>query len=194
MYKLRAETTREWVECVLDDFDTFLLDHAAAERKAAAASEHFAVRYRDKPELIDAMLRIAREELEHFHQVFHLIHERGGMLGPDEKDPYVNRLLEEARTSGEKRLLDRLLIGSLIEYRGCERFALLSRGLDNRGAEEELVVFYRNLAADDSRHRTVYFEMAHRYFEDSTVDERLEMFLDLEADIIRDLAIRPALH
>jgi tRNA-(ms[2]io[6]A)-hydroxylase len=194
MYKLRTDTEPAWAECVLDDFETFLVDHAAEERKAGAVAKHFAVRYHDKAELIDVMLGVAREELEHFHQVFRLLRDRGCTLGADEKDPYANALLDEAHSSGERRLLDRLLIGSIAEYRGCERFALLSRKMDERGADQELVDFYSDLAADDSRHRTIYYEMATRYFDPERVDERLDTLLDLEAEIVDDLPVRPALH
>ncbi|MFB6351914.1 MAG: tRNA isopentenyl-2-thiomethyl-A-37 hydroxylase MiaE [Bradymonadaceae bacterium] len=194
MYKLRADTPDAWAQCVVDNFDEFLLEHAAAERKAGAAAKHFAVRYRDKPELIDVMLEIAIEELEHFRQVFHLLRDRGQTLGEDAKNPYMNRLLGHARSSGLERMLDRLLIGSITEYRGCERFAILSRKLEGDNADEELVVFYRDLAADDSRHRAAYYEMACRYVDDDRVDARLDAFLDREAEIVEDLGVRPALH
>lgn len=194
MYELRAETSEAWADCVVEQFDAFLVDHAAAERKAGSVAQHFAVRYHDKPELIDAMLEVAKDELEHFHQVFRLIRRRGGQLGPDEEDPYANALLEEAQSGGPGRLLDRLVVGSISEYRGCERFALLSRRLDAEGADPELVDFYRGLAADDSRHRTIYIDQARRYFDDERVDGRLECFLDLEAEVVRQLEPRPALH
>ena len=31
-----APSSDDWLQCVLDDFDTFLIDHAANERKASA--------------------------------------------------------------------------------------------------------------------------------------------------------------
>lgn len=194
MYQLRFDTPDTWVQCVLEHFEDFLLDHAACERKAGSTAEHFAVRYRDKPELIDTMLEIAKEEIEHFHDVCRLLWERGCDLGPDEPDPYINPLMEEAHSSGERRLLDRLLIGSISEYRGCERFALLSRSLDERGAGSELVAFYEDLAADDSRHRQQYYNLARLYFEESRIEARLDTWLDCEAEVVRQLEIRPALH
>jgi len=193
MYKLRADTADSWADCVVEHFDDFLVEHAAAERKAGAAAKHFAVRYHDKPELIDVMLEIATEELEHFHQVFRIIRDRGNTLGADEKNPYINRLLDAARSGGQERLLDRLLIGSITEYRGCERFALVSRKLEVIDADDDLVDFYCDLAADDSRHRAAYHEMACRYFDDDRVEARLEAFLDREAEIVDELGIRPAL-
>mgnify|MGYP006304253693 CR=1 FL=1 len=194
MYKLKTETDPAWADHVIDHFDEFLVNHASCERKVGAAAKHFAVRYHDKPELIDKMLELAREELEHFHQVFRLLRERGGTLGPDQKDPYVNGLLSEAKSGGPQRLLDRLLVGSIFEYRGCERFALLYRRLRARDANPELVEFYKDLAADDSRHRQVFLDLAERYFDKETVDQRLEEFLEIEDQLMNELPLRATLY
>ena len=35
MFELKYETPFEWTEAVLADFDGFLIDHAAAEKKAS---------------------------------------------------------------------------------------------------------------------------------------------------------------
>lgn len=192
MFKLRAETPHEWAEYVADHLDEFLVDHAACERKASANAMHFVVRYPDRIELIDQMIEIAREELEHFHQVFHLLRERGVELGSDERDPYVNALLGSVRNGRETRLLDRLLLGSIIEYRGCERFAMLGRLLQAR--DHELGDFYVELAASESRHRTDFLDAARVYFDDEEVDARLDELLDREAAIVEDLPVRAALH
>lgn len=194
MFKLRADTAPEWATHVADHLDKFLIDHAACERKASANAMHFVVRYPDKPDIVDAMVEVAREELEHFHQVFHIMQARGVQLAADEPDPYVNRLLKPARGGGQQRLLDRLLLGSIIEYRGCERFAMLARALAQRPGEEELSTFYKELAASESKHRGDFYELALAYFDAKVVEERLDFFLDLEADAVESLPIRAALH
>jgi tRNA-(ms[2]io[6]A)-hydroxylase len=191
-FKLRAETPASWAEYVAEHLDDFLVDHAACERKASANAMHFVVRYPDRTELVDRMIEIAREELEHFHQVFRLMTERGVGLGADEKDPYVNKLLKGVRNGRETRLLDRLLLGSIIEFRGCERFAMLGRLLQSRG--HALGDFYVELAASESRHRTDFLEVARLYFDHDAVDARLDELLDREAAIVEDLPIRAALH
>ena len=195
MYKLEIETPEAWVDCVLESFDAFLIDHAACERKAGAAAEHYAVRYHDKPELIDTTLTLAEDELAHFHEVFRWLRRRELQLGPDRREPYINQLLEEAHSSGQRRLLDRLLIGSVTEYRGCERFALLARHLPNGDVEpaDALANFYKQLAADDSRHRTMYLEMAHHYFDAQEVEARLQMWLDREKTVLESLPLEPRL-
>ena len=50
MLNLRCESPTAWVEAVMADFDTFLIDHAACERKASAAALSFVVRYPDRSE------------------------------------------------------------------------------------------------------------------------------------------------
>ncbi len=194
MYKLRQETPDAWAEYVADHLDDFLPDHAAAERKASANAMHMVVRYSDRLDLVDAMIEVAREELEHYHQVFHLMRERGISLAPDEPDPYVNDLLTHSRQTGGDRMLDRLLLGSIIEFRGCERFAMLGHEFEKRPELQKLGDFYRELAASESKHRGDFYELALQYFPKEQAEERLDEFLDVEARIVEELPIRAALH
>lgn len=192
MFKLRADTSPQWATFVADHLDEFLVDHAACERKASANAMHFVVRYPDRVELVAKMIEVAREELEHFDLVFAIMRERGLSLAPDERDPYVNELLEQVRNGRDTRFLDRLLLGSIIEYRGCERFALLARELAARG--DDLAEFYREIAASESRHRGDFHEMAMLYFDEAEVAARLDELLEMEAAIVEKLPIRAALH
>jgi tRNA isopentenyl-2-thiomethyl-A-37 hydroxylase MiaE len=66
--KLKLATAPAWVAAVLGDFDAFLLDHAACERKASAAALAFVAHYPDRPELVAGRGALAREELEHFQR------------------------------------------------------------------------------------------------------------------------------
>lgn len=191
-FKLRADTAADWGDYIADNLDGFLVDHAACERKAAANAMHFVVRYPDRYELVDRMIHIAREEMEHFHQVFHLMRDRKLQLGSDEPDPYVNALLKHVRNGRDTRFLDRLILGSIIEYRGCERFAMLGQALTDRG--DELGEFYRELAASESKHRGDFIDMAELYFPIDDVKSRLSELLDVEAEIVEALPHRPALH
>ncbi len=194
MYKLRADTPPEWATHVVDNLNEFLPDHAAAERKASANAMHMVVRYSDKLDMVDAMIEVAREELEHYHQVFHLMRERGVALQPDEPDPYVNALLTHSRQTGGDRFLDRLLLGSIIEYRGCERFAMIGRELTERSDDPALGEFYRDLAASEAKHRGDFYELALQYFPQDDAESRLDEFLDVEAEVVEELPIRAALH
>jgi tRNA-(ms[2]io[6]A)-hydroxylase len=187
---LKAATSPQWVTTVLEGFDAFLLDHAACERKASATALTFVSHYPDRRLLVDTMVDLAREELDHFAQVYRLLADRGLTLGPDRKDPYVNRLAAEFRKGSEVYFLDRLLVCGIVEARACERFGLLSRALPPGPVRD----FYRDLTASEARHRGLYVRLAGEYFESAEVDERLEELLTIEADVLRKLPLRPAMH
>ncbi len=46
--ELKCATDPAWVQTVLDDFDTFLADHANCERKASALAMSLIVRFPDR--------------------------------------------------------------------------------------------------------------------------------------------------
>lgn len=187
---LRYSTSHDWTQCVLDNFDTFLADHAACERKASAVGLSFVVRYPDRAALIDPMILFAREELEHFHQVVRLMQKRNLTLPPDETDPYVNALMQEVRFGREERFLDRLLVSGVIEARGTERLSMLAEALE----EAELKAFYHRLAKAEYHHLHLFYHLAKRFFPETTVEARLDFWLSLEANIAQTLPIRPAVH
>src|SRR5688572_10064028 len=101
MLELQVATPPEWAKFAIQDFDAFLLDHASCERKASAVGMSFVVRYPDRTDLIEPMIQFAREELDHFHQVYRLIAERGLTLANDEADPYVNLMMGHVRFGRE---------------------------------------------------------------------------------------------
>jgi tRNA-(ms[2]io[6]A)-hydroxylase len=190
MVALRTTSSSVWLSTVLADFDTFLLDHAAAERKASAAALSLIAHYPDRRELVAAMMDLAREELEHFYQVYRRIEERGLVLGPDGKDPYLKAMRGEIRSGREDYFLDRLLVSGVVEARGCERFGMIARAL----SDPPLRSFYREISASEARHGTLFIDLARVYFSQASVDGRLAELLDAEAKIVDGLTIRPAIH
>lgn len=188
--ELRVFTSRDWVTCVLEQFDLFLIDHASCERKASAVGMSFVVRYPDRPALIEPMINFAREELEHFHQVYRLIARRGLFLLPDEQDPYVNNLMKHVRFGREERFLDRLLVSGVIEARGTEKLALLAKALP----DPDLQTFYHKLARAEESHKHLFYKVAQMFFKKEQVDNRLDFWLDLEGRIFSECPIRPAVH
>src|SRR5258707_886062 len=62
---LKAATPGEWLQRVLNEFDSFLVDHAACERKASATALTFVSHYPDRPELVSAMIELFPGELDH---------------------------------------------------------------------------------------------------------------------------------
>jgi tRNA 2-(methylsulfanyl)-N6-isopentenyladenosine37 hydroxylase len=188
--ELSVLTPPQWVEVALRDFDSFLLDHASCERKASAVGMSFVVRYPDRTLLLDPMIQFAREELEHFHQVYRLVAARGLSLGHDEPDEYVNRILRHVRTGREERFLDRLLVSSLIEARGHERLTLVAERIE----DPKLKQFYARLSRAESHHKDLFLEIALLYFPESTVKARLAELNQEEALAIKSVPFRSALH
>lgn len=187
---LKSPSPPDWVEAVRGDFDAFLLDHAANERKASSMAMSLVAHYPDKVDLLDAMIDLALEELNHFRQVVRLIHRRGLALAADEKDPYVNRLLGHIRRGTDEYFLDRLLSASVIEARGAERFALLAQALDDEG----LRTFYSSLARSEANHHKLFSDLAMGYFPEDIVKARLQEWIDIEDTTMRSLNIRARLH
>ena len=192
MFDLRFKTPPEWLEVVFADFDSFLLDHAACERKAAATGMSFVVRYPDKSELIEPMIEFAREELEHFQIMYRIVHARGLILADDYKDPYVNALRARVRNGGLEMLLDKLLIAGIVEARGCERLFMVAEALKERNSP--LAEPYLDLARAEARHHGLFFRLARAYFDDAQIDERAATLFDYEAELVRRLPHRAAVH
>jgi len=192
MLDLRFKTPNEWLAAVFADFDAFLLDHAACERKAAATGMSFVVRYPDKSELIEPMIEFAREELEHFQIMYRVVHARGLVLADDYKDPYVNALRSQVRSGGPGALLDKLLVAGIVEARGCERLFIVAEALKERGSA--LAETYLELGRAEARHHGLFFRLARAYFDESEIDERAATLLDYEAELVRRLPHRAAVH
>lgn len=172
------------------DFDSFLLDHAAAEKKASGMAISMLSHYPDRIELVAAMADLAVEELTHYREVVKWIHSRGLVTATDQKDPYVLAFRESIRQGREAYLLDRLLIASIIEARGAERFALVARALE----AGPLKKFYQSIARSEERHFELFLELASKYLDPSIIEQRWAELLDIEAGIVAGLPIRAALH
>lgn len=188
--ELLRDSSPLWIELVLENFDDFLVDHAACERKASATAVQFVVKYPDRPELVEPMIRLAREELLHFHQVARLVQKRNLSLRGDERDPYVNALLKEMRNGRDEHFLDRLLCFGLIERRGTERFGLVAKHI----TEPSLKDFYEKLTEAEARHHLLFTQCASLYFSREEIESRLQELSVREAEIVRNLPLRAAVH
>jgi tRNA-(ms[2]io[6]A)-hydroxylase len=190
MFELKFKTPAAWAEGIANAMDVFLPDHAAAEKKASSMALTMVAHYPDKPELVDAMIDLALEELSHFRAVVKLMHERGLTLLPDEKDLYVNALRRHIRHGEAYFLLDRLLIAGIVEARGAERFGLVAEALPAGGMKR----FYQSITRSELSHQGLFIELAEKYFDPIQVLERLDELLDTEAAIMSELPVRLALH
>ena len=187
---LRYATSPEWVKTVLADFDEFLLDHAAAEKKASGMAISMLSHYPDKVELVSTMADLAVEELSHYREVVKWIHARGLITAADTKDPYVIEFRKSIRQGQDIYLMDRLLTASIIEARGAERFGLVAEALKEPGIKQ----FYTAIARSEERHYETFLNLAYLYLPQVEVDERWQELLDIEADIVRSMPLRAALH
>jgi tRNA 2-(methylsulfanyl)-N6-isopentenyladenosine37 hydroxylase len=192
MFDLRSATPPAWLDTVFANFDAFLVDHAACERKASATGMSFVVKYPDRTELMEPLIEFAKEELEHFHIMYRVIQRRGLRLVDDYRDAYVNGLRSQMRSSSQELLLDRLLVAGIVEARGFERLQLVANALDD--AQAELKQVYLDLARAESRHHALFFRLARFYFSQDRIEERAGGLLDYEAELIERLPHRAAVH
>ncbi|WP_105169269.1 tRNA-(ms[2]io[6]A)-hydroxylase [Pseudoalteromonas sp. T1lg23B] len=190
MFELKYHTPFEWTHKVLEDFDTFLQDHAAAEKKASGMAVSMLSHYPDRIKLVKAMADLAIEEMIHFKQVLKLLTERGVTLGNDQKDPYVKKIRAVFRNGRDEFLIDRLLVAAVIEARGHERFSLVAEALPE-GKEKD---FYVTIAKSEEKHKNLFVELAYEYFDKQIIDQRLEEILIAEAKICQEIPFTAALH
>ena len=97
MLCLKVPSQQTWIDAARADLDRVLLDHAHCEKKAAVNAMSLVSRYPGRDTLVREMIALAKEEMEHFGMVYDIIRERGGELGRDPGDPYVQSLHREAR-------------------------------------------------------------------------------------------------
>lgn len=189
--EIRTPSPPGWIEAVLSDFSSFLQDHADCERKASATAMSLVAKYPNRVEIIPELIETAVEELEHFQQVYKIMKSRGIQLAHSiHEDLYIKALMKAQHDGLEERFLDRLLIASVVETRGAERFKLIADNLE----DEELSKFYKMLWISEAKHGHIYVKMALNYFPSEKVYKRLEWWVDKEGEIVRDLPFRAALH
>ena len=192
MLDLRSATPPAWLTAVFADFDGFIIDHAACERKASATGMSFVVKYPDRTELMEPLIEFSREELEHFHIMYRVLARRGLRLVDDYRDAYVNGLRSQMRSNASDLLLDRLLVAGIVEARGFERLHMVAQALSSDDLELKNV--YLDLARAESRHHALFFRLARIYFSEREVAERASRLLDFEAELIDRLPHQARVH
>ncbi|RHW75089.1 tRNA-(ms[2]io[6]A)-hydroxylase [Colwellia sp. RSH04] len=190
MFDLKFDTPHGWTEAVLANFDFFLQDHAAAEKKASVMAVSLLSHYQDRTKLVRAMTDLAIEELIHFKQVLKLLTARDVKLRDDTKDSYIKQIRAQCRNGRNEFFLDRLLVAAVIEARGYERFYLVSKALPE-GKDKD---FYMAIAKSEEKHKNLFVELSYEYFDKEEVDNRLEELLIAEGEICASLPFTGALH
>ena len=188
---LACSSDPSWLPLALERFDEVLCDHAHCEKKAASQAISFCATWPEKVRLVQAMARLAHEELTHFRQVYDRIQARGLVLQRDPGDPYAKALRKHIRADHEPtRLTDLLLVCALIEARSHERLALLAEGLP----DPDLRQFYAGLAQAEGGHARLFVQLASHYDERNEVQRRLHELSTAEGEILSSLPVEPRIH
>ena len=192
MLGLKLPTDPRWVNIVEKNIEEILTDHAYCEQKAATNAINLIVHFPECTDLVQAMLELAQEELEHFRQVFAKIRERGFELGRERRDEYVFELNNFIRKGYQRHfvLVDKLLFSALVEARSCERFKVLSENI----SDVTLRDFYRELMISEANHYTMFISLANQYANGIDVDKRWLEFLEYENEIIGKYGNRETIH
>jgi tRNA-(ms[2]io[6]A)-hydroxylase len=176
---LGCRTPDAWIHAALADQQTLLIDHKNCEFKAASTALSLMAKYSTYVDLLNAMSRLAREELVHHEQVLRIMKRRKIGLRPVSAARYASGLRKIVRTHEPHKLVDTLVIGAFIEARSCERFEALVPHLD-----EELGKFYFGLLKSEARHFQNYLRLAYQYGDEQDVNQAIERVRAVERELI----------
>lgn len=176
---LGCRTPDAWIRAAQADQQTLLIDHKNCEFKAASTALSLMAKYSTYVDLLNAMSRLAREELVHHEQVLRIMKRRKIGLRPVSAARYASGLRKIVRTHEPHKLVDTLVIGAFIEARSCERFEALVPHLD-----EELGKFYFGLLKSEARHFQHYLKLAYQYGDARDVDQAIERVRAVERELI----------
>lgn len=190
VFGLEFATPPAWVGRVEREPLALLSDHAHCELRAAASAQALIVRNPGRSSFVSHMLALAQEELEHFGRVAAELEARGGRLDHKAPNPYADRLLAASVPDRGDAFLDRLLIAALIEARSLERFRLLAEHLADPG----LARLYRELLPSESRHRTLFVDLAREAFGAARTDSRHAELRAREAEVMAALPFAVRIH
>ena len=191
MFKLKLLTDPRWANIAEGNIEEILTDHAWCEQKATTNAITIITMVPEHPELITALLEIAKEELEHFQMVHEIIKKRGYTFGRERKDDYVGQLFKFiVQGTRENYIIDRLLFAAMIEARSCERFKVLTENIK----DEELKAFYKELMISEANHYTAFIGFARKLGDPETVNKRWEEWLEYESIIIQSYGKKESIH
>jgi tRNA-(ms[2]io[6]A)-hydroxylase len=193
MLCLKQPTDGGWAAHALRDLNAVLVDHAHCELKAASNALSIIARYPDDIEQARVLTELASDEMNHLSRVIALLASRGIKLGKPAVDAYAFELRRRARDLPRDRfaspLVDRLLVGALIEARSCERFCLLVEATAAHATNADLHALWKELFATEARHYRTFVDLAVRAAEGDAarVVGRLERLAELEGGIVKAL-------
>lgn len=190
MLCLKKKSNPEWIESVLKNLPSVIIDHAHCEKKAAATGMSLLSTYFGKKEISFAMSDLVEEEIGHYRSVIKILDKMGLTLGRDEGDEYAKKLLSFVSKNEPQRMMDRLLTAGIIEARSCERLQILAENI----TDTELKNFYKELSDSEAGHYVTFVKLAKIYFDESDVKKRLDELTQIEAEIVQNLPNKPLMH
>ncbi len=136
-------------------------------------------------DIIRKMVALVKEELMHFEQVLDVMQQLNVEYVRLSASRYASGMIKKVRTYEPAALMDKLIIGALIEARSCERFARLAPYLD-----DALGNFYLRLLKSEARHYQDYLNLAKQVAQRdaklaSSFNERVQQLATVEANLIQ---------
>lgn len=190
MLLFREKLPGDWLPKILSNLPAALVDHAHLERKAATTAislEKYPALY----ERVEELNAIAIEELQHFQLVLNLLKKRSIPFDQPHPSPWISGLMRAIRKGQRQQVVDHLICCAFIEGRSCEKFQILATALAL--TDQALGQFYASLVESEGNHYATYILMA-RAIDEPETERRLDYFLDLEAELIRQSHSLPILH
>jgi len=186
----REKLPDSWLPKVRANLGPVLVDHGHLERKAANAAINMQ-KYVELYDRVSELNAIAIEELQHFEIVLRLLKERGVPFGQAQRSPWISGMMHALRKGRKEQAIDHLTVCALIEGRSCEKFQILAEGV--RDLDPGLADFYASLVESEGNHYATYLIMA-RHIDEAEAARRLDHFLDLDAELIRQPNPQLILH
>lgn len=186
----REKLPEGWLSKVRANLGAVLVDHAHLERKAATSAINLE-KYVELQDSVSELNAIAIEELQHFELVLGLLRKRNIPFGKPVRSPWIAGMMGVLRKGRKEQVIDHLIILALIEGRSCEKFQILAEGVAD--LDQELADFYASLVESEGNHYATYLIMA-RHIDEAEATRRLDYFLDLDQQLIREPHDLPILH
>ena len=192
MLLFHEKVPADWLPKVLNNLPAVLLDHAHLERKAATTALTLE-RYPQLYERASELNAIAIEELEHFELVLGHMRKRGVFFGPAVASQWISGIMKGMRKGRDGQLIDHLICCALVEGRSCEKFQMLAQSDALREQDSELADFYASLVESEGNHYAAYLLMG-RAIDEAETNRRLQDFLKIDAELMRQPNPLPMLH
>jgi tRNA 2-(methylsulfanyl)-N6-isopentenyladenosine37 hydroxylase len=184
-------TPRSWAELAAANLPEFLADHAVCEQQVAMYALSLAGYYPNDVELVERVAALAAEEVQHFRRVVAILKQRGWPLGGRRKNRWAQSLRERIVPGREPwTKVDRLLFGTLVEARSCERFTRLLEVVE----DQEVALLLADLGPAERRHWELFYKLAGRGVEPDALAARFLGWREFEARLARGLGVSPAVH